>query len=114
LCSGGDRVGVAEGGVVELGGPAAAAAERGGGRHLRTVTSDHLVQDPDRGELLLDPGQHALLPFGVDGIDRAEHDVDVVLVPAAGQHCVQHLPVLAAVDDAVDDVGGQALRGVDG
>lgn len=43
-----------------------------------------------------------------------EHDVGVVLDPAAGEHRVEHLAVLGAGDDAVDDVGGDALSGVDG
>ena len=99
---------------MELGGPAAAAAERGGGRDRSTVTTDHVVEDLDRGQLFLQSRQHALPPIGLDGVDRFEHQMDVVLAAAAGQHRVQHLPILAAVDDPVDDVGGEALCGVNG
>ncbi len=45
--------------------------------------------------------------------DVGEHDVDVVLGPAAGEHRVEELPVLVPGDDAVHDVGGGALGGVD-
>ncbi len=38
----------------------------------------------------------------------------VVLDPAAGEHRVEHLAVLGAADDPVDDIGGDALGGVDG
>ena len=62
------------------------------------------------GELLGDAGQLELtLVAQVVG-----DDVDVVLGAAAGQHRVEQLPGLLAGDDAVHDVGGQALGGVDG
>ena len=38
----------------------------------------------------------------------------MVLGAAAGEHRVEQLPVLGAGEDAVHDVGGAALGGVDG
>ena len=43
-----------------------------------------------------------------------EHDVDVVLGSAAGEHRVQQLSVLGARDDAVHDIGRAALGGMNG
>ena len=106
---GGDRVGVPLRGFVEAGGGAGGLRELGGGRGRGAVTADDPVEGVDGGELLVDAGQELFVGVGLFG-----DEVDVVLGPAAGEHRVEQLPVLVSGEDAVHDVGGGALGGVDG
>ena len=99
LGGGGDGVGVPPGRLVQSGGRAAGQLELGGGGDCRAVALDDPVERLDRCELVVDAGQELLVVALV--LSLFEHDVDVVLGSAAGEHRVEQLPVLGAGDDAV-------------
>ena len=103
----GDRVGVPRDRVVQLGLRRSARSLRRGGGDGGTVAGEDPFEHLGRG-------QRTVVGRAGQGVCLigAEDEVGVVLDATAGEHRVEQLPVLRAGDDAVDDVGGDALGGV--
>lgn len=105
-----EGVAVAGDGLREQVGRVREGAGGGGGGGVVLVAGEDAPQEVGGGRRDDRLGPHE----GVGVAVADDFEVDMVGVPAAGQHRVQLLAGLGAGSDAVQDVGGDALGAVDG